>query len=83
MWIAKVALIMMRTTRNLIAIIIAMSVNGTFKVDLIKRFKDDNMEKLKQFIKSESCPKHPKHGDYYYWHGNFFAFAYGEWHIVW
>jgi len=41
------------------------------------------MEKLKQFIKSESCPKHPQHGDYYYWKGNFFAFAYGEWHIVW
>lgn len=29
------------------------------------------------------CHEHPKHGDYCYWNGNFFAFAYGEWHIVW
>ena len=41
------------------------------------------MEKLKQFIESESCPEHPKHGDYYYWKGHFFAFAYGKWCIVW
>ena len=52
-------------------------------VNIVQALEVSNMEKVKEFIKSENCPKHPKHGDYCYWNGNFFAFAYGEWHIVW